>query len=83
MTLMQFFRKMRGQAEESPYPTVNIEDLSPEGRAFIEARRHSLDGWTAEELDEHARRTLAGHEDELREAIREAEERRKSRKLSG
>ena len=83
MTLRQFLSKMRGQPSEPAYPVVDIADLSPKARAFLEERMHSLDGWTREELDDHARRTLEGHEEELREAMREADEHRRSRKLQG
>jgi hypothetical protein len=74
MTLQQFIDRIRHRQPKYPEPK-----LSESARAFIEARRHNLDGWTREELDEHARRTLQGHEAELREAMREADEHRRTR----
>jgi hypothetical protein len=71
MTLQQFIDRIRRRQ-----PTYSGADLSESARAFIEARRHDLDGWTEEELDEHARRTLEGHEAELREALTEGDEMR-------
>jgi chemotaxis response regulator CheB len=80
MALLEFFRRKR--ASRPDYPVVEIADLSPEGQAFIAdlQRRGALAGWTREELEEHERRTLAGHEEELREAIREADEHRRQRR---
>jgi hypothetical protein len=82
MALMEFFRKIRGQPSDPPYPVVDIEDLSPEARAFVAdlQRRGALAGWTQEELEDHERRTLEGHEEEMREAIREADEHRRQRR---
>ena len=74
MTLNQFIDRLRHRQSKEPE-----SQMDERARAFIDARRDSLDGWTDAELDDHALRTLKGHEDELREALHAAAEHRRTR----
>lgn len=71
MTLQQFIDRIRRR--QPRYPGANLSE-SP--RAFLEARRHNLDGWSKEDIDELTRRTLLGHEEEIEQGLREGDEMR-------
>jgi len=74
MTFNQILRRIRRQHSKP--------ELTPEARAFIDSRKHALDGWTEEDLDELTRRTLETPEAEraMREADEAIQQRRASRR---
>ena len=75
MTLNQILRRIRRQPAEP--------ELSPEARAFIDARKGALEGLSRAELDERTSRYAAEHEAEVRQAIREMDDPRAKTRTDG